>query len=242
MKIQINCTKEGTCSYPLHTHKVYEVLYYLEGNGVLRTQNSEYPFSPGTIIIIPPEIAHGSVSELPFKNIGICCNFEYFFDIHSPVCLCDNEISEGEKLVKLILYNRFSSNEYLDILSKAYASFIRTVMPAGNSIPSSVKALINKISNNADDPEFTTSELLDSCGYSKDYIRSVFRKHTGKTPTEFLTLLRINNACRLIELYKNNLSLSQIAERSGFLDYAYFSKIFKRHTGETPLSYRRNFL
>ena len=38
------------------------------------------------------------------------------------------------------------------------------------------------------------------------------------------------------------ISLSEIAERSGFLDYSYFSKIFKKYIGITPIKYRQKFL
>jgi len=107
---------------------------------------------------------------------------------------------------------------------------------------SAIKEIIRKISISANDSEFNVSTVLNFSGYSKDYIRTVFKKRTGKTPTEFLTSVRIDNACHLIELYKNSLSLSEIAERSGFLDYSYFSKLFKRHVGETPIKYREKYL
>ena len=107
-------------------------------------------------------------------------------------------------------------------------------------INSAVKEIINKISINANDSEFNVSTLLDSSRYSKDYIRAVFKKRTKKTPTEFLTSVRINNACHLIELYKNSLSLPEIAERSSFLDYSYFSKLFKKYIGEPPIEFRKS--
>ena len=62
MDIQINRTQDGTISYPLHSHMNYEIMYYIEGTGFLRTEDKEYSFVPGTIIIVPPCIMHGSVS------------------------------------------------------------------------------------------------------------------------------------------------------------------------------------
>ena len=242
MNIQISQTQDGIVSYPLHSHMHYEIMYYTDGTGFLKTTDKAYPFTPGTIIIVPPSIEHGSVSQSGFKNTCVCHDFGWLFDFKFPISLCDNEIFEGKKLVELIFYNRFASNEYLDCLCKTYATFLNTIIEVDDIINSAVKEIINKISINANDSEFNVSTLLDSSRYSKDYIRSVFKKRTKKTPTEFLTSVRINNACHLIELYKNSLSLPEIAERSGFLDYSYFSKLFKKYIGETPIEFRKKYL
>ncbi|MBE6891971.1 MAG: AraC family transcriptional regulator [Ruminococcaceae bacterium] len=242
MNIQISRTQDGTISYPLHSHKNYEIMYYTEGTGFLKTKAKEYPFVPGTIIIVPPNIEHGSVSLSGFKNTCICYDFGWVFDFKFPMILKDNEISEGKTLVEIIFYNRFASHDYLDSLCKTYATFLNTIMDDSDVTNSAIKEIIRKISISANDSEFNVSTVLNFSGYSKDYIRTVFKKRTGKTPTEFLTSVRIDNACHLIELYKNSLSLSEIAERSGFLDYSYFSKLFKRHVGETPIKYREKYL
>ena len=38
-----------------------------------------------------------------------------------------------------------------------------------------------------------------------------------------------------------SLSLQEISEQVGYQSYQLFSKIFKRHTGETPSAYRAKF-
>lgn len=242
MNIQISRTQDGTVSYPLHSHILYEIIYYTEGTGFLKTADKDYPFAPGTIIIVPPDIKHGSVSRTGFKNTCVCYDFGWLFSFKEPVILNDNEMSEGKKLVELIFYNRFASNEYLNCLCKTYATFLNTIMEVDNIVTSDIQEIINQISINASDCEFNVSTLLDSSRYSKDYIRAIFKKRTGKTPTEFLTSVRMYNACHLIELYKNTLSLPEIAERSGFLDYSYFSKLFKKYIGETPIEFRKKYL
>ena len=102
----------------------------------------------------------------------------------------------------------------------------------------SVKKITDEISQNAFDTQIDLTLILSKSGYSEDYIRSCFKKITGKTPSEFLTDVRIKNACFLIDIYKNKISLSEISERCGYLDYIYFSKRFKSVMGLSPREYR----
>lgn len=73
---QINLTRDDITSYPLHSHRNYEVMVYLSGKGYMKTTERNYPFEPGSVIIVPPEIRHGSVSENGFKNISIEGEFD----------------------------------------------------------------------------------------------------------------------------------------------------------------------
>ena len=59
MDFFINRTPDGLKEYPLHHHGHYEIMLYLEGEGVLRTDREEIPFRPGTVIIVPPGMKHG---------------------------------------------------------------------------------------------------------------------------------------------------------------------------------------
>ena len=46
------------------------------------------------------------------------------------------------------------------------------------------------------------------------------------------------NQIKIIDIYKNKISLSEISERCGYLDYIYFSKRFKSVMGMSPREYR----
>ena len=231
MNYQINCTQDGVIQYPMHRHKSYEIMIYLDGQGYMRTEAEHIAFRRGTIIIVPPEIEHGSVSEQGFKNISIEGEFEGYLNFDRVMVLADNETWEGTTLAKLIYENRYGNRGYLASLCKSYVCFLLQRFELENTIQQSIQKTIMEISEHAFDPEINLAKLLQKSGYSEDYIRSVFKKLTGKTPTEFLTDVRIHHACFLIEIYKHDLSLPEIAERCGYLDYIYFSKKFKKVVG-----------
>lgn len=80
MDFQINRTQDGTKQYPLHRHNQYEIMIYLSGEGFLKTNNENYAFTPGTIIIVPPRLEHGSSSENGFVNISVVADLgQYLF-------------------------------------------------------------------------------------------------------------------------------------------------------------------
>lgn len=81
-------------------------------------------------------------------------------------------------------------------------------------------------------------DVADTLGYSKNHICHLFQKNLSKTYVQYLTERRVENACQL--LANTQLSLSEIASRCGFSDSAYFNKVFKRETNQTPADYRKN--
>lgn len=69
-------------------------------------------------------------------------------------------------------------------------------------------------------------------------LTSLFERQMGVTPNMYLTDLRIQHAKLLLRT--SNLSVAHIAERIGYKDHFYFSRVFKKETGLSPTVYRRH--
>lgn len=221
-----------------HSHKFYEVLIYTEGKGKICTSKGEYFFSPGTIVIIPPDTKHCTKSEDRYKNIYVNGDLEQFFSIEETTVFVDNERGEGMQLATMLYNNRFEKGEFLSYLCSAYMQFIMKNLKLEDGISQAVNKIIHQIMENYHDSNLSLNELLSESGYAQDYIRSHFKRITDKTPSEFLTQTRIEHASSLVETYANSLSLTEIAERCGYTDYVYFSKKFKQITGYSPRNYK----
>ena len=239
MSYTIGCTKDGVVHYPMHTHKKYEIMLYLEGEGHMATDRGSISFSPGTIIIVPPSVRHGSVSKNGFKNISIEGDFDKCLHFNEVKSLSDNVSKEGETLARLIYANRYGKGAYIDSLCSAYICFLMQRIEFEDAIQKSVQEIIFEISHQAFNTEIDLASILSKSGYSEDYIRSCFKKITEKTPNAFLTDVRIKHACFLMDVYNGELSLNEISERCGYLDYVYFSKKFKTVVGVSPREYRK---
>ena len=235
----ISITKAGTKKYPLHQHPKWEIMYYLKGEGYLATQNENIPFKPGSIIIVPPGVTHGSVSQNGFVNISIGGDFSHLFLFDYISVQMDNESRNGERLARLIYDNRYVNNDYLSALCGTYAQFLLHNSNPEKRITQTIRNIIEQVSARFSDPCFEITALLNQSGYAEDYIRAQFKKITGRTPIEFLTKIRISHACYLIDTYKNLLTLAEISEKCGYTDYVYFSRRFKQVTGISPRNYMK---
>lgn len=74
-------------------------------------------------------------------------------------------------------------------------------------------------------------------GLNPSYFSTVFKRELNINFSNYLTQKRIEEACKL--LLQSNLSLSDIANETGFDSQSYFSQIFKHHTGMSPKEYRK---
>ncbi len=64
-----------------------------------------------------------------------------------------------------------------------------------------------------------------------------FRLATGQSFNEYLSTLRLDTSKDLLQ--NSNLAIGDIADRIGYRDSTYFSRLFKRNTGISPREYRQ---
>ena len=84
----------------------------------------------------------------------------------------------------------------------------------------------------------TLSGLAEAHGISTGYLSSQLKAELGLSFSEYITSKRIQKAKEL--LADESLSVESIAEQTGYNDYFYFIKVFKKNTGISPSKYRKN--
>lgn len=82
----------------------------------------------------------------------------------------------------------------------------------------------------------SVDDIAAACGLSESQFARRFKRETGITPADCLQRLRIETACRVLR--QTTRSITDIAFELGFNSSQYFSTVFKRYTGTSPLAYR----
>ncbi len=94
---------------------------------------------------------------------------------------------------------------------------------------------INYIAENYYLPDITNDDLAQLCGISTVYFRQCFEAVYSLSPIRYLHNYRIQKAKDFLSSDYN--SISQIAESSGYRSVYHISKMFKKHTGQSPTEY-----
>lgn len=85
--------------------------------------------------------------------------------------------------------------------------------------------------------DVSRSRLAEAFYLSPNYLSKLFRKETGESLSEFIQQERMRKAKQLLK--QGRMSISQIAEETGYPSFAHFSKQFKKFVGVSPNEYKR---
>lgn len=103
---------------------------------------------------------------------------------------------------------------------------------------STMKLIKAYIEENYMREEFSMVEAADYVHLSPQHFSRIFRKEMQVTFVDYLTRVRIRKAIDLF--YNDELKMYEIAEQVGYATQHYFSNVFKKNMGVSPLEYRRS--
>lgn len=84
--------------------------------------------------------------------------------------------------------------------------------------------------------KISIKEIADQLYLSPNYLSELFKKHTGKTISEYLTEYRLEKACQLLDHAEYR--VGDVSGMVGIHDGRYFSNMFKKKYWMTPTEYR----
>ncbi len=86
-------------------------------------------------------------------------------------------------------------------------------------------------------PDISLEMTAEQIGLTPAYFSGLFKKETGESFVEYLTRLRLEEAKRALD--ETEEKIYAIAEKTGYMDAGYFSHVFKKKYGISPIQYRR---
>ena len=87
------------------------------------------------------------------------------------------------------------------------------------------------------DQKISLDEIANVANMTKNAFCKFFKKRTNKTYINYLTELRIENACKILKSNKD-MAIIDVAFKSGFYNISNFNRRFKELKKMTPLTFR----
>ena len=157
-----------------------------------------------------------------------------------PIHIEDME-SDRDNFISMCDIFTSAQGYYLADLSAQLKSLLVKMAEASdeNALPARmVTALDSYIRENCAE-DISNTELGAIFGYHPFYISKMLKDRKGITLRQYIINFRLKRARTLLEY--TNLTVSDIAEQTGFTDASYFTKTFKNAYGVTPKDFRNGF-
>lgn len=256
--------KMPAAKFPPHTHKYYEIMYFIKADGKYIVENTEYTMSDGDIIVTRPGEVHsvecrdGSCYERHFVQIssqylkysGVNLLFLSATRLPGEYNKLGSELVNQFKIadffekIQYYIVNRLPES---DIMVKTY--IIQLMVQINNAYKKfsnrsrasdggskKASAIIEYIDNNLHS-ELSLGSICEKFYINKYHLCHMFKEATGYTVHEFINIRRISLAKSML---LDNKSPKEICFDCGFNEYSVFYKTFKKHTGLSPSQFRKS--
>src|SRR5690554_80808 len=142
----------------------------------------------------------------------------------------------GEDFISLLNTPKEFSPEQLNNLLTLFALKVSEhLSSAKRENAKTLLVTIKKYIDNNYFEDLTLDTISQKFYISKTYFSQLFKKETGKTFINYLTMLRMKHAKQLFK--NNNLKVHEVARIVGYSDPLYFGQVFKKHFGFLPSEY-----
>ncbi len=159
---------------------------------------------------------------------------------HIPVVIISGKLLNYDDIQRLnyfktIFYTKdlFSPEETIDFISQLEGD--------GPPLPQPVSLLVKQslayLHQHYGEP-ISRKEIADAVGVSENHLSKIFRQEISISPWDYLTRLRIHKAKELL-LHTAD-TVTHIASQVGYSDSAYFSRVFNRLMGQSPVEFRQS--
>lgn len=236
----------GKHDFKKHFHTSYSIGLILNGVHKVDINGEDIVAKTGSIKIINPYEIHIADGTLSWKYANFMPNENLIKNIAK-------QISDDEVKSEIKFHNTITDQKAIGYFKSLYISakddkskilyeenmilFISYLLKnfAYNNFP---KKDVSYSLNRAIDyiheyflEEITLDKLSFESKISKYHLIKLFKNKTGFTPHQYIMILKIEHAVKLINMGEN---LSQVAFMCGFSDQSHFIKTYKKYFGYTP--------
>lgn len=247
-----------------HYHNCYEIHATLEGTAVFYINGQQYQLSPGTVVLIPPNVMHRIVKQhsKQYERVYVFVSSLFLHQFSTAktnleTCFIGEKRDQGKflKVDPAVLRAVLSFTQektkgqygadieleqnllqYILFLNRAFLSEHQSIEEHSSSVKNNrIEEMIRYLSNHLNE-HLTLEEMERQFFVSKYYIAREFKKHTGVSFHQFVLKKRLLYSKFLLKEYK---SATSVFQQCGFQSYPHFLKAFKKEFGMTPKEFLR---
>ena len=242
-----------------HTHEFCELVLVWRGNGLHVLNDRPYRITRGDLFYIRAEDKHSyaSVNDLVLQNVIYCpdrlkLNVDWAGNIpgfHNARGephwrLSSNGMAQVRQTISQLEQESQKSDPVANQMSELlFAQLVMTLKrhryatdnPSATMQEALLDKLITRLAGSLN-KSFVLEKFCEQEQCSERALRQQFRTQTGMTVNHYLRQLRICHAQYLLQ--HTELMVSEVAMRCGFEDSNYFSVVFNREVGMTPVQWR----
>lgn len=147
-----------------------------------------------------------------------------------------DEISGNLSGILEAIYKKESITELKSYISEIFTDIAQYMARRYNQKNARVINRIREIIEERYHENISVAKISEEVYLSPNYISMIFKQEMNETISEYLTKIRMEHAKNLLK--STDLRVLEIAEKVGYEDANYFSKVFKKYTGILPQKYR----
>lgn len=228
----------------------YSAHFILEGKGVYYVNGKSYELGRGRGFMITPDIPNVYIADKaePWKYIYVSFNGPDAKTLVHNAGLSDSDVifdfPTDEETIGF-LWSAHSSGRNRSACGYDALGYFLLVMSRlvrenrRDSKAVSAEQYLSRAVNYIDTHfsyGISVGEVADFVGVDRTYLYRIFKEHTGSSPSEYITAVRLERALKLMKY--DSLSVNEIALSAGFYDLSHFSRVFSTHYGMSPGCYR----
>ena len=247
-----------------HQHEAIQISFIVSGEGELLVGDRIRRYKPGDAFVIGSYLPHlfksdATVSEesemltvfFSRADLDRLVQFEELAQVESlldemdlGISLDSNQEEVGSFISQIEMassLNRLSLFfSLLEMISESNRSVLTSNLPRkmlSENEGMRMQAVMNFTLESIANP-IKLEEVAERANMSVNAFCRYFKQRTNKSYFQFLIEIRVEQACTLLT-NKVDLSVSEIAELSGFQNLSNFNRRFKKEKGLTPSKFRR---
>lgn len=239
-------------SFSMHTHDKCELYYFSEGKGSFKIEGNSYPLKPNDILIMRPNEAHYIEIDGSKKYTRFAIHFDpnLFSKIDPNGVLLQpffNRESGIGNLYREEMFENMNCKRYIEAMTARCVDrrvgLLANLLPLLNELSAayhnghyddysdSVSHKIVGYINRHITENITLDSICDEFFISKPQLCRIFKKSTGSTVWNYITVKRIVTAKDMIA---SGVPPVKAAESCGFNDYSVFYRAYKKQYGSSP--------